>query len=111
MILSTLLPKIGIPLLFVGGGFIGGLAFQAKVLDQKCPELNCPKVTIPKCPDCNCPPTLGTELGKIKAKGSANLVIHLHQNYTTCKDSTDLRTIMDEAVTKALENYSLKKKR
>jgi len=111
MILTSLLPKIGIPLLFVGGGFIGGLAFQAKVLDKKCPEFNCPKVTIPKCPDCNCPPTLGTEIDKIKAKGRANLTIHMHQNYTSCSDSTDLRLIINESVTKALENYSLKKKR
>lgn len=110
MILTSLLPKIGLPLLIAGGGFIGGLAFQAKVLDKKCPTLECPKVTVPKCPDCNCPPTLGSEIEKIKARG--NITLHMHQNYTTSgSDSTDLRVIVDESITKALEKYSLKKKK
>ena len=110
MILTSLLPKIGVPLLFVAGGFLGGLTFQAKVLDKNCPELKCPKVSVPKCPDCNCPPTLGNEFEKIK-NTRGTFILHLHQNYTTATDSVELRKVLNESIARALEQYSLKKKR
>jgi hypothetical protein len=105
--ISALLTKIGVPLLIAGGGFFGGMVFQAKVLKPNITVEPAKVVFNHKCPDCNCPPTLGSEIDKIKAKGRANLTIHLHQNYTSGSDSTDLRLIIDQA----LNQYSLKRKK
>lgn len=112
MISTALLSKIAIPAAFVAAGFIGGLTFQAKVLDKKCPTLECPTVKVPKCPDCNCPPTLGNEFDKIKTKGKSNVTLHLHNTYTASgMDSTGLRNMMKESVEAALKDYTVKKKR
>lgn len=108
--LTKLLPKITVPAALLIAGFIGGLTFQAKVLDSACPTIECPKVEVPRCPDCNCPPTLGNEFDKIKTKGKSNLTIHLHQNYTSGNDSTAIRQIVERAVMDALDRYKVKRK-
>ena len=109
MIAAALLKKIGlVGAIFIAGGF-GGMILQKKLQPEI--KFSCPEVRVPKCPDCNCPPTLGSEFDKIKAKGRSNITLHLHQNYTTCNDSTDFKQIISESVSNALENYTVKKKR
>jgi hypothetical protein len=71
-------------------GFLGGLLFQAKVLNQK--------IEIPACPACNCPPATKLELNnfepqKIKGIKSFTYSPSISGNITIVVDTTQLKKI------------------
>lgn len=111
--ISALLPKIGFPLLVAGGGFIGGLAFQAKVLQPK------PADPCPPPPACVCnPPAVSVQpfdVEKIKGLKSFQYAPQFSGTITVAGvDSVFVKKAINDAVVESFEKFVVpadKKKR
>jgi hypothetical protein len=107
---GTLLSKLGLPLLVAGGGFMGGMMFQGKVLK---PNIKVETVTCPEAAPCICnPPAVEVQsfdVNKIKNMRSFTYAPQFQGSIQVAGvDSTALRNMIRQSIQQEFKKLKVK---